>query len=68
MQEAQRAAALDHPNICTVFEVDGHEGQTLAAMVYIDGPSLKEKIKAGEEERSIVPFMKRVWMFVYSGR
>jgi len=47
VHEAQAAAALDHPNICTVYEVDDCEGQAYIAMAYIDGQSLKEKIECG---------------------
>ncbi|MDH5405129.1 MAG: protein kinase [Candidatus Aminicenantes bacterium] len=45
--EAQAAAALDHPHICTVYEIDEAEGQTFISMAYIDGQSLKEKIESG---------------------
>ena len=44
VQEAQTAALLDHPNICTTYEIDQAEGQTYIMMSYIDGHSLKEKI------------------------
>jgi eukaryotic-like serine/threonine-protein kinase len=47
VQEAQAAAALDHPNICTVFEIGEAEGSTFIAMPYIKGQSLKEKIAVG---------------------
>jgi len=47
IQEAQAAAALEHPNICTVFEVDEDDGQTFIAMSYIAGQSLKDKLKDG---------------------
>ena len=47
IQEAQAAAALDHPNICTVHEINEAEGQTFIAMAYIKGESLKEKIASG---------------------
>jgi serine/threonine protein kinase len=50
IQEAQAAAALDHPNICTVHEIDEAEGQTFISMAYIDGQSLKERIKSGPLE------------------
>ena len=44
LREAQAAAALDHPNICTVYEIDQAEGQTFLAMAFIEGRSLKDKI------------------------
>jgi serine/threonine protein kinase/Flp pilus assembly protein TadD len=44
IREAQAAAALDHPNICTVYEVEEHDGQMYIAMAYIDGTSLKQRI------------------------
>jgi len=47
VQEAQAAAALDHPNICAVYEIGEAEGSTYIAMPYIKGQSLKEKIAAG---------------------
>ncbi len=50
IQEAQAAAALDHPNICTVYEIDEAEGHTCIAMAYVKGRSLKEKMAAGPLE------------------
>jgi len=44
IREAQAAAALDHPNICTVYEVEECDGQMYIAMAYIDGTSLKTRI------------------------
>ena len=46
-REAQAASALDHPNICTIHEIDEANGQTFIAMACIDGPDLKEKVQAG---------------------
>src|SRR5512136_51692 len=46
VQEAQAAAALDHPNICPVFEIGEAGGQTYIAMPRLKGQSLKEKIAA----------------------
>ena len=45
-REAQAAAALDHPNICTVYEIDEVEGKTFIAMAYIKGQSLIDKVKS----------------------
>jgi serine/threonine protein kinase/tetratricopeptide (TPR) repeat protein len=47
VHEAQAAAALNHPNICTIHEIDEAEGQTFIAMEYVDGRSLKEMIESG---------------------
>jgi len=44
LHEAQAAAALNHPNICTVHEVDEEHG--FLAMEFIEGSSLKERITA----------------------
>jgi len=44
VREAQAAAALDHPHICTIYEISEVEGQTFISMAYIKGQSLKEKI------------------------
>jgi TolB-like protein len=50
MREAQAAAALDHPNICTVHEFDEAEEKTYISMAYIEGQSLKKKIESGQLE------------------
>jgi serine/threonine-protein kinase len=50
MREAQAAAAVDHPNICTVYEFDEAEEKTFISMAYIEGQSLKKKIESGPLE------------------
>jgi len=47
VQEAQAAAALDHPNICTVHEIGEAEGAIYIVMPYVKGQSLKERIAVG---------------------
>jgi TolB-like protein/Tfp pilus assembly protein PilF/predicted Ser/Thr protein kinase len=47
MREAQAAAALDHPNICTVHEFDQAEETSFISMAYVEGQSLKKKIESG---------------------
>jgi len=47
MREAQAAAALDHPNICTVHEFDEVEEKPFISMAYIEGQSLKDKLESG---------------------
>ena len=46
--EAQAAAALDHPNICTIYEFTEADGHSFIAMAYVAGQSLKDKIEAGQ--------------------
>ncbi len=50
IQEAQAAAALNHPNICIIHEVDEVDDQTFIAMEYIEGQTLKDKIESGPLE------------------
>ena len=47
IQEAQAAAALNHPHICIIHEVDESDDQTFIAMEFIEGKTLKDKIEAG---------------------
>ena len=45
IREAQAVVFLDHPNICTIYEINEAKGQTFLAMSYIKGLSLKKKIR-----------------------
>jgi len=47
LHEAQAAAALNHPHICTVYEIGEAEGQTFIAMALIEGESLRDRIGRG---------------------
>ena len=47
LREAKAAAGLDHPNICTVYEVGEAEGKTFLSMAFIKGEALEAHIERG---------------------
>lgn len=46
-REAEAAAALNHPNICHVYEISEVEGKTFIAMAFLEGEGLDKKIEEG---------------------
>ncbi|HCS47063.1 MAG TPA: hypothetical protein DIW61_01890 [Candidatus Aminicenantes bacterium] len=47
VREAQAAASLDHPSICTIHEIDEYDGKPFISMAYIEGQTLRERIRSG---------------------
>ena len=66
-REAQTASALNHPNICTIYGIEEHEGEPFIAMELLEGDTLRNRLAASEPKTIPVLELLHIGMQIADG-